>query len=270
MKPNTQKPLDSVDALICKAEKSIASFLFLLMSLVVFADVLHRVFSRTPGRLATMIAPLIHSTPEAMDPVIDRAVVPILFFITAFGAILSRSRALKTGIGFGKATVQAVLGSLGAGLAIIAFIKLIPSGLVWSPYFGLSCLLWLGLLGASIATHQGQHLALEMGEKLWPEKLRPGVSKFASLLVGGFCLVISVLAVLSVKDHYADWSSGPGAGLIPSIEWPKWAVYLVIPYCFFMMGFRFLGRSIGLLSDAVKKDEAEHIQEILATEGESK
>lgn len=270
MNPNAKKPFDSIDVLICKAEKSIASFLFLLMSLVVFADVLHRVFSRTPGRLASMIAPLLQSTPEAMDPVIDRAVVPVLFFIAAFGAILSRARALKTEVRLGKAALQAFVGSLGTGLAIIAFIKLVPSGLVWSPYFGLSCLLWLGLLGASIATHQGQHLALEMGEKLWPEKLRPTISKIASSLVGGFCLLIGVLAVLSVKDHYVDWSSGPGAGLIPSIEWPKWAVYLVIPYSFSMMGFRFLGRSIGLLSDAVKKDEAEHIQEMLVAEGESK
>jgi TRAP-type C4-dicarboxylate transport system permease small subunit len=270
MNQKTQKPFDSIDALICKAEKSLASFLFLLMSLVVFADVLHRVFSRTPGRLASMIAPLIQSTPEAMDPVIDRVVVPVLFFLTAYGAILSRARALKIEIKSLTAAIQAFVGSLGAGLLIIAFIKLIPSGLVWSPYFGLSCLLWLGLLGASIATHQGQHLALEMGEKLWPEKLRPIVSKFASLLVGGFCILIAILAVLSVKDHYVDWSSGPGAGLIPSIEWPKWAVYLVIPYSFFMMGFRFMGRSIGILSDAVKKDEAEHIQEMLATEGESK
>jgi TRAP-type C4-dicarboxylate transport system permease small subunit len=238
--------------------------------LVVFADVLHRVFSRTPGRLASIIAPLVQSTPEAMDPIIDRIAVPIILFIVALGAIYSRAHALKKNIKTSSALVQAFFGSLSAGLLIIAFIKLVPSGLVWSPYFGLSCLLWLGLLGASIATHQGQHLALEMGEKLWPARLRPAVSKIASLLVGGFCMLISVLAILSVKDHYTDWSSGPGAGLIPSIDWPKWAVYLVIPYSFFMMGFRFMGRSIGLISEATKKDEAEHIQEMLAAEGESR
>ena len=264
MQNKSKKPLDQIDSLICRIEKNIAGAMFFLMSIVVLADVIHRVFSRTPGRLAAMLSTTFNTTPESLDPMVDRILVPIVFFLLSYGAIQSRSFALGQKLKPTTIAKRAALGSLAIGLLIIAFIKLIPSGLVWSPYFGLSCLLWLGLLGASIATHHGQHLALEMGEKIWPAHIRPYISKLSSLLVGSFCAFIFVLAFLSVKDHYIDWSSGPEAGLIPSIEWPKWAVYLVVPYSFFMMAFRFISRALGLLSEPTKKDEAEQIQEMIS------
>lgn len=252
-----KKTLDKIDGGICKLEKNVAGLMFFAMSIVVLADVVHRVFSRTPGRLASLTADFFKTTPENLDPIVNRYVVPVFFFLIAFGAIQSRARALKKPVKPAVAAGQAFVYSLFAGLMIIGFVKLLPSGLVWSPYFGLCCLLWLGLLGASIATHHGSHLALEMGEKIWPEKLRPVIARLSSFLVGGFCLVIAVLAALSIKDHHSDWSSGPGAGLIPSIDWPKWAVYTVIPYSFFMMAFRFIARAFGILSMPEKKDEAE-------------
>lgn len=270
MTQNKPAIFDKADSFICKIEKNIAGTMFMLMSAVVLADVIHRVFSRTPGRLATMLASTFNQTPETLDPIVDRVIIPIVFFLVACAAIQSKARALKQKISLMQTLVKAFLGSLLFGVTIIAFTKLIPSGLVWSPYFGLSCLLWLGLLGASIATHHGQHLALEMGEKIWPANIRPVVSKIAAFLTGSFCLFISILAFMSVKDHYVDWTSGPGAGLIPSIDWPKWAVYMVVPYSFFMMGSRFLFRAFGLLSEADKKDESEQIMEMIEGKETSK
>ncbi len=250
------KALDQIDAVICKSEKSIAGGMFLLMSVVVLADVVHRVFSRTPGRIATITSSWFHLSPEALDPLINRFVIPAVLLILAYGAIQSRARATTgTRMRFMAAGGRAALGVGTFTVLVNIFIKFVPSGLVWSPYFGLCCLLWLGLLGASIATYQGQHLALEMGEKLWPESWRPIVGKFSAFLVGGFCAFICVLAFFSVKDHYVDWSSSPGAGLIPSIDWPKWMVYLIVPYSFAMMAFRFCGRAFGLLNEPEKKDE---------------
>ena len=31
-------------------------------------------------------------------------------------------------------------------------------------------MMWVALLGASMATYERSHLALEMGEKIWPQK----------------------------------------------------------------------------------------------------
>jgi len=255
MSVSRYKNLDSIDRKICRIEKTLASLFFLFMSAVILADVIHRVFSRSPGRVASILAPLFQTQAEALDPIISWLVIPSVIFLISYGAIDSRSKEQKTQKKSSEIFKKALLSTFSVGILITGFIKLIPSGLVWSPYFGLCCLLWLGLLGASIATHQGQHLALEMGEKIWPVSIRPIISKIASLLVGVFCLFIALLAVLSVIDHYRDWSSGPGAGLIPSVEWPKWMVYLVVPYSFMMMGVRFIFRSFGLLSDAQPQNQ---------------
>jgi TRAP-type C4-dicarboxylate transport system permease small subunit len=137
------------------------------------------------------------------------------------------------------------------------YVRWVPQGMVWAPYFGLTCLLWIGLLGASMATHSGQHLALEMGEKIWPERFRPHVKRVAAAIVGLLTLALCLLGVLSVVDHYRDWASGPGAGLIPSIDWPKWAVFLVVPYSFGMMALRNFARAAGLLPEP-KPSEVPH------------
>jgi TRAP-type C4-dicarboxylate transport system permease small subunit len=88
-----------------------------------------------------------------------------------------------------------------------------------------------------------------MGDKLWPEHLLPWVKKVTHVTVAVFCFGLAILGLLSVVDHYEDWVSGPGAGLIPSIDWPKWLVFAIIPYAFGMMGLRFLGRAAGLLPE---------------------
>ncbi len=245
-----RKKLDFWDSKICKLEKSFASFLFLLMSIVILIDVIHRVFSRTPGRIASITASLFKMTPEVIDPWVDRIWIPSLVFLFSFLAIQSRSRSLNVSVSTLRTTIFSLVTTLVITFLLKGFTFFFPSGLVWSPYFGLSCLLWMGLLGASIATHHGQHLSLEMGSKIWPAKILPLIKKLCSLIVSIFCIFISVLAFLSVKDHYHDWLSSPEAGLIPSIEWPKWLVYLVIPYSFLMMGLRFLFRSLGLISDS--------------------
>ena len=93
-----------------------------------------------------------------------------------------------------------------------------------------------------------------MGEKLWPQKMLPAVRTLAYLIVGLFVFTIGYLGILSVIEHYGDWQSGPQAGLIPSIDWPKWMVYLVIPYSFLMIGLRFFGIGLKILEQASPPD----------------
>jgi TRAP-type C4-dicarboxylate transport system permease small subunit len=80
-----------------------------------------------------------------------------------------------------------------------------------------------------------------MGEKIWPEKMLPWIRKLANIVVAILTIALAYLAIISILEHFKDWNSGPGAGLIPSIDWPKWAVYLIIPYAFLVMGMRFIG-----------------------------
>jgi hypothetical protein len=56
-------------------------------------------------------------------------------------------------------------------------------------------MLWVALLGASMATYERSHLALEMGEKLWPARLVPYVKATSLALASAFCVAACYLAI---------------------------------------------------------------------------
>lgn len=238
--------IERIDQAIYSIERKLVGWISLGMALIVFLDVVHRIFSRKPGRLATILGPIVNQDPMALDSFVTPLFIFLCFWFVVYAAIRSRA----------KTEQPALLRSFGvtAALTLVvqAFLYFVPEGLVWSPYLGLAALLWIGLLGASMATHNGQHLSMELGEKIWPKKLLGPVRKLNGSIVGAFCAFLAVLATTSLQDHLHDWSSGPGAGLIPAIGWPKWVVFTVIPYAFGMMALRFWAQAIGW----VKRPEA--------------
>lgn len=240
-----------IDKKIYQCERALVGYLFLAMSVVVFIDVLHRVFSRQPGRISVFFAALFGShRPEEFETFLSPALITLTVFAVTYFAMKTRAKTKKTEINKIKILAKAIGFSLIMMAVTQTFIRVSPQGIVWAPYFGLICLLWIGFIGASMATHTNQHLLLEMGEKLWPQKFLPVVRIVAAIVVGAFVLTIAYLASLSVVEHLHDWQSGPQAGLIPSIDWPKWLVYSVIPYAFTMMGIRFFGLGFKILEVA--------------------
>ncbi|MBL7714496.1 MAG: TRAP transporter small permease [Bdellovibrionales bacterium] len=243
------KLIQTIDQKLYSFEKRAVGWLFVAMSAVVFVDVVHRIFSRSPGRLSVILSGPLKTSAEELEKGMP-LFLSLILFVLCFGALKTRnsSKAVKKSASkkkLGRLLGEALALEVALILVVGLFVKFMPSGLIWSPYFGLSCLLWVGLLGASMATYTGQHLQMEMGEKLWPKNLRPHVAVVQGWVVGIFCAIIAILGKLSVLDHFMDWRSGPGAGLIPSIDWPKWLVYSVIPYSFAVMAFRFIGRAMG-------------------------
>lgn len=225
--------IDRFDRIIYALERKVVGWISLGMALIVFLDVVHRIFSRTPGRLSAMLN---------LEPVTASIIIFIAVWVLAYGAIRTREgKKIKAA----RVLLRSLAATILLGLSIEAFTRWMPEGLVWSPYLGLSALLWIGLLGASMATRMGQHLSLELGEKLWPARLLAPVRRVNGLIVGAFCALLAVLAGNSIGDHFQDWRSGPGAGLIPAIGWPKWSVFVVIPYSFSMMALRFWAQAFG-------------------------
>lgn len=234
------KTLAKIDEAIYHWERKLAGWISLGMAVVVFFDVVHRIFSRTPGRLSTFLGSNLGRDPMELETGIAPAIIFLCFWLLSFGA-------LKTRGGYQNVGVRSLIATVVLTVIVQGFLRFVPQGLVWSPYLGLSALLWMGLLGASMATHKGQHLSMELGEKLWPKKLLKPVRLINGLVVGGFCAFLAILACTSLSDHFQDWNSGPEAGLIPAIDWPKWVVFSIIPYAFSMMALRFWAQATGLL-----------------------
>lgn len=237
------------DDRVFRAERWLAGRLLVLMGAVIFLDVVHRVASRSPGRLAVLISGLAQAlgltwTPAQLDAGVAPAISGAVFVALCFSAL--RVRKPRKATKGASRDLGLAIGIAGLLWGLVwGFVTVMPAGLAWAPYFGLCLLLWSGLLGASMASHQGSHLSLEMGEKLWPKRWRGGVGRFAALVVALFCGCIAALGATSVADHFNDWQSAPGAGLVPSIEWPKWVVFTIVPYAFGMMALRALARAVG-------------------------
>jgi TRAP-type C4-dicarboxylate transport system permease small subunit len=118
-------------------------------------------------------------------------------------------------------------------------------------------MLWVGLLGASLAAHEHRHLALDLGSKLWPRRWLPAVQAVGNVVTALFCLVFAFLAVVSLRDHVKDYADTDGAGgIFVALPIPKWAAFSVIPVAFVIMALRFLAQAReGLLAGVVEEDD---------------
>jgi TRAP-type C4-dicarboxylate transport system permease small subunit len=242
--------LRRIDAAIYVAEGYVVGWMLAGMSVVVFVDVVHRIFSRSPGRLAIILGGLTGQPAATIDLWVAPAIILATLFALSYGAIKTRARTRDLQLGRGPLALRAFGVTAGLTLVMQTFLWLRPEGVVWAPYGALVTLLWVGLIGASMATYKGRHLALEMGEKLWPEAARPWVRRLAGLVTSAFALLIVVLGSISLADHFASWARDPSADLIPAVDWPKWLVFVVVPYAFGMIALRTLGRALGVLPPA--------------------
>jgi TRAP-type C4-dicarboxylate transport system permease small subunit len=99
-------------------------------------------------------------------------------------------------------------------------------------------MIWVALLGASMATFDRSHLALEMGEKIWPPRARRYVKAVAHGLTSGFCFAAFLLSVDLVA------SQSEQALHVEANDWlSTWQAFLVMPYTFGAMAVRFLAQA---------------------------
>jgi TRAP-type C4-dicarboxylate transport system permease small subunit len=243
--------LERVDARVFYVEQRLAGAMMFAMGFLVTLDVTHRVFSRSPGRIATMLSKVLGGEPEQHDAVLAPVIIGVVVLALAYGAFRSRSPQLSAS----AAGFRAVGTAVGLTVFVQGFVWLVPEGIVWAPAVSLCLLLWVGLMGASMATYQSRHLALEMGEKLWPEKLRPGMRALSKLVTASFTLFLAGLGLASAYGHYTSWVEDPLSAVIPSAELPKWLVFSVVPLAFGVMTLRLIGYATGVIPTPPQGEE---------------
>jgi TRAP-type C4-dicarboxylate transport system permease small subunit len=220
-----------------------------LIGAVVFLDVVHRTASREEGLLGRFLGP--GPWTGALGTVLGIA----FFTVVVQAALRMRGRAPSAQT-WGLAAAVAVAG----WLALRAFLWLLPNGLVWSQTLGLVLMLWVGVVGASMATYEHRHLALDLGSKLWPKSVLPKVQAVGHLITALFCFVLVVLAVVSLRDHHRDWVDTDGAGgSFVAIALPKFVAFAVVPVGFLLMGVRFMAQMREAFGGVVEEDDALHM-----------
>jgi len=114
---------------------------------------------------------------------------------------------------------------------------LLDEGIMWADIFLRHLVLWVGFIGASLATRDNKHINIDLLNRYLKGKSIPLVA----IVINGFAMYISFLLaqagwrfVMDEKE-YATMLFG---------NMPAWYFQIIIPIGFALMAFRFFVRSL--------------------------
>jgi TRAP-type C4-dicarboxylate transport system permease small subunit len=249
-----------IDHAVYRAERAVVVGSLLLMSVVVFLDVVHRSFSGDESKLAMVVAKIagwvgVELPPGSPGYAQLTAAAPYVLFLgfsalTYFGI---RSTKRATPIAAPIAATAAVAGVLVAYGLVRLLLVLVPNGLIWSQDLALVLTLWVGFVGASMCTYENRHLRVEAAGKLLPESVRPLVAFASGVFTTLVCAALLWVSFRYVAFHRQEWVATQGqGGLFPGMTLPKWVGFLALPLSFGFMSVRFFVKALGALRGEIE------------------
>lgn len=111
--------------------------------------------------------------------------------------------------------------------------NLFDSGFVWIDPLLRVILLWLGLLGATVATRYNKHIRID----LLARRFKRNTDRLLQAVVGQVsawtCLVIAWFGMDWIRLDYED-------GISSMVGVPAWSLEIAVPLAFALIGFRYL------------------------------
>jgi len=135
-----------------------------------------------------------------------------------------------------------------AGVDILAR-TLFGGGVLWIPPLLRIMVLWLGLLGALLATRSREHIAIDLINRLAPDSVARWLSVLTSLFAAVICALIAWHGQRFVQ---LAWEFGDVAfGRVPA-----WPLQLIIPISFGLMALRFAFQTVTAALGYTEKNPA--------------
>lgn len=123
------------------------------------------------------------------------------------------------------------------------------SSLVWIEPLLQNAVLWIGLLGAMIASRNDEHIRIDVASTLLPEKYHPFLTTAVDLFTAFICALVAWHSVGFVIDEY-EYAGVAFANV------PSWLLQSIIPVGFSVMAARYvLLFAMGLLGKRPKMQE---------------
>jgi TRAP-type C4-dicarboxylate transport system permease small subunit len=133
-----------------------------------------------------------------------------------------------------------VFGMVLLGALQIFFRNVISIGIVWVDPLMRHLVLWIALLGASIATREDRHITIQILPARLSQAVRSRIKGGLQLFSSLVCLVLVYPAIRFVLDDY-----DPGEYLAFGI--PLWLSQIIMPAGWLVLGIRFLFQGCGNL-----------------------
>ncbi len=112
-------------------------------------------------------------------------------------------------------------------------------GILWADIFLRQMVLWVGFLGASLATRDHRHIAIEFLPNLLPRRWKKSIRLVVHLVAGGISLML-VFAAWKLVALEKD------AGTILFLDFPVWWFQTILPYSFLIIALRFFINALNL------------------------
>ena len=127
------------------------------------------------------------------------------------------------------------------------------AGFVWIDPLLRHLLLWIGFLGALLATRTGRHISVDALSRVLPPHVLRVTGVASNLLAYVICLLISNACFKLIHEEWL-------AGTVGFLGIPIWMLQLVMPIASFAMAVRFLDRArlsfLGRLAEHEMPSEA--------------
>lgn len=115
--------------------------------------------------------------------------------------------------------------------------NLLDSGFVWIDPLLRVLVLWLGLIGATVATRNNRHIRIDLLSKLFSRNTHRLIQSIIGQISAWTCLVVAWYGFKWIQMDYAD-------GVTSFAGIPAWLLEVIIPLTFALIGLRYLIMSV--------------------------
>lgn len=138
-------------------------------------------------------------------------------------------------------------------MIVTAFLQIVlrnvfATGLTWGDSLVRDLVLWVGFIGATLATREGKHINIDVISRWFPSLGKPlidFITQWASFIICGF---LTIAALKFVKNESQ-------MGTVSFLGIPSWIPGAILPVTFGLMTLRFGLRSFRSLSAFMKANK---------------
>lgn len=116
--------------------------------------------------------------------------------------------------------------------------NLFDSGFVWIDPLLRVLVLWLGLVGATVATRKNKHIRIDLLSGLFERNTHRLIQAIVGQVSACTCAVVAWYGFGWIRLDYADGITGVGGV-------PAWMLEVIVPLSFALIGLRYLILSCG-------------------------
>ncbi|AFT71584.1 TRAP transporter, DctQ-like membrane protein [Alloalcanivorax dieselolei B5] len=129
--------------------------------------------------------------------------------------------------------VAILLGMVLLAVVQIGLRNMAGVSLIWVEPLLRNAVLWIGLLGAMIASRRDEHIRIDLLGQWLPKSFQPWITGAVDLFTAAICTLVAWYSIGFVIEEY-QYGEIAFAGI------PSWVPQVIIPFGFSVMALRYL------------------------------